>query len=1059
MKKFFSVFIAFTMILSSFVAFAEETTTTPNLQFSDVEKNSVIGVAVENLVANDIINGYPDGTFKPNGDITRAEFAAVIARFKGIGNNLAEDAVTGFSDLDSDDSYKWARPYVKAAVDSGVINGFEDGTFRAAEYVTYEQAVKMIICAINYHAKANSELLKIRMNNENVRWSAGYIAVANQIGVSKNAVVADVNIPANRGLVAILTNNAFSAPKVNVTTDNKGNVSFSTGGGGSVVGDREDIKDTVKGIVTATVYTSLDSQESNLKYGEIKIDDKVYDVEQDYYEKLDLLDLIGRRVEARISKREGEITSITDKTNANDILELKEEKLIRPFEKSEIKYFDYQYKEKSEDVEGFKFIYNGKYIPGATFDMFDIEGDGDVENSGETESAEGSESTEGGETTEGGENTEGGETTEGSGEAEDSTNKIKRYPFTNGTVEVIDDRSSKIVKITSYDVFVVKSFAKNKKEITFRYNKKYKGEDSYVFSDRRSEHPVIYLDGREKVFDDLTSLDVSGYSIINLMESPEDFPGETAKIMHIRSKSTAERKGKIVESLGRDGREVDIADSIYYLTNDYANYEPQKTGDEEKHPLERGENCTFYLDYTGQIAAINYSLATSGKEYKYGYLILFVQSDDTYLVRFIDENGDLKDKISLKNYIELDGKNTSVDSVASVLADSAEIANAGYNLQVEGDKNWNATPLGSDSYAQPIRYHYESGQIVGIDTVLDGDGNPDRVSPVDMLKCQIGLKNGKTNVNTAMADTYGIDSKTKILYVPDARNDVDAYALLTRQDAFEVKNERYIEAYGPTNTAEFIIVYQTNPMHEFRSNQNYIMVSEVNMSERTIKGYGKEPQKAVAKISRTVWDSSRYRTDVDPKCVALEDIEKGDIIQYVIDRAKNGTEKIIAIRRIYDASNPAQAVPVNTSKAAQSQRRISDKLGNSYFRAAYGSFIDDINNRLEYNQLEFTWYIKADVDSLPKNESNSDYNYVFDLSNTPLIVFDGTNVEVLKPDADNSQKNLIEENIKTMGNTNPSEVMLVIPSLNQEEAPSCMFIFNYTPGSDESEENTEEQTE
>ena len=190
--------LALSMALSSMVAFAEA-------QFTDVEAGSVVETAVVKLVEKGIISGYPDGTFKPEGAITRAEFAAVITRFKGIADSAPADAVTGFADLDADAGAAWAKPYVKAAVDAGIINGFNDGTFRAGESVTYEQAIKMLICALGYQALADEELAKL----EGASWSAGYIAVAENKGITANATSADVTAPATRGIVAILTGNAL----------------------------------------------------------------------------------------------------------------------------------------------------------------------------------------------------------------------------------------------------------------------------------------------------------------------------------------------------------------------------------------------------------------------------------------------------------------------------------------------------------------------------------------------------------------------------------------------------------------------------------------------------------------------------------------------------------------------------------------------------------------------------------------------------------------------------------------------------------------------------------
>lgn len=197
-KKLIAAALALSMILSSAAVLAVA-------EFSDIEAGSVVEEAVSNLVEKGIISGYPDGTFKPDGVITRAEFAAVITRFKGIA--ASEDVVTGFTDLDQEAASAWARPYVKAAVDAGIINGYPDGTFGAGESVTYEQAIKMLVCALDYQALAEEELAKL---GDGASWSAGYIAVAENKGITANATSADVTAPATRGIVAILTGNALS---------------------------------------------------------------------------------------------------------------------------------------------------------------------------------------------------------------------------------------------------------------------------------------------------------------------------------------------------------------------------------------------------------------------------------------------------------------------------------------------------------------------------------------------------------------------------------------------------------------------------------------------------------------------------------------------------------------------------------------------------------------------------------------------------------------------------------------------------------------------------------
>ena len=155
-----SLILSFLMIFTSVGIMAEETADAPVTAvstFSDISTGTKLSEAVEKLVAYGIITGYEDGTFRPDGSITRAEASAIIARFEGIATNLPVDAITGFKDLDEDTSSAWARPYVKACVNAGIINGFDDGTFRAKETVTYEQIIKMVLCAIDYAGVAESE--------------------------------------------------------------------------------------------------------------------------------------------------------------------------------------------------------------------------------------------------------------------------------------------------------------------------------------------------------------------------------------------------------------------------------------------------------------------------------------------------------------------------------------------------------------------------------------------------------------------------------------------------------------------------------------------------------------------------------------------------------------------------------------------------------------------------------------------------------------------------------------------------------------------------------------
>ena len=106
-------------------------------QFNDVNINSWYGHAVSYLANRDIVFGYPDGTFRPNAPITRAELTAVMSRFFEIVDN----GVNNFIDVEGN---HWAIRYINNAHNRGWIIGFGDGTFRPNNATTRAEAVTLL---------------------------------------------------------------------------------------------------------------------------------------------------------------------------------------------------------------------------------------------------------------------------------------------------------------------------------------------------------------------------------------------------------------------------------------------------------------------------------------------------------------------------------------------------------------------------------------------------------------------------------------------------------------------------------------------------------------------------------------------------------------------------------------------------------------------------------------------------------------------------------------------------------------------------------------------------
>lgn len=109
--------------------------------FKDLEPNGWYLNAVGYGSQTGLLVGYEDGAFHPNGQITRAEFAAIIARFLKLDAQVTK---TPLSDI----SGHWSEGYIATLFDKGLISGYEDGTFRPDARITRGEAVKIINAAI-----------------------------------------------------------------------------------------------------------------------------------------------------------------------------------------------------------------------------------------------------------------------------------------------------------------------------------------------------------------------------------------------------------------------------------------------------------------------------------------------------------------------------------------------------------------------------------------------------------------------------------------------------------------------------------------------------------------------------------------------------------------------------------------------------------------------------------------------------------------------------------------------------------------------------------------------
>lgn len=188
MKKLLALMLSVAMVF---------TMGTSVMAYSDVEEGTYVSEAVTVLSNLGILDGYEDGSFKPEATVTRAEMAKIVCETLGY-DNMGTNKIL-FDDVSPK---HWAGGYISTAYGLGIINGYGNGKFGPEDTVTYEQAVKMVVCALGYEPMAV----------DRGGWPAGYTSVAANIGLTKGMS------SSARGDIAVLIYNALTTPVMEQTS-------------------------------------------------------------------------------------------------------------------------------------------------------------------------------------------------------------------------------------------------------------------------------------------------------------------------------------------------------------------------------------------------------------------------------------------------------------------------------------------------------------------------------------------------------------------------------------------------------------------------------------------------------------------------------------------------------------------------------------------------------------------------------------------------------------------------------------------------------------------------
>ena len=203
MKKLLAMVLALVMTLSLAVsasAFKDD---------KDISADYAEAVAV--LDGMGVFKGYEDGSFKPTGDITRAEVATIIYRI--YTGDVAKSDKSGlyatynkFSDMTG---AGWAAGYIGYCANAELVKGYPDGTFKPSGKITGYEVLAMILRAVGYDK--NGEF-------SGADWALNVAKYAEQLGILKNvAKTTNLGAPATRELVAEMLFRAIQSPVVTYT--------------------------------------------------------------------------------------------------------------------------------------------------------------------------------------------------------------------------------------------------------------------------------------------------------------------------------------------------------------------------------------------------------------------------------------------------------------------------------------------------------------------------------------------------------------------------------------------------------------------------------------------------------------------------------------------------------------------------------------------------------------------------------------------------------------------------------------------------------------------------
>lgn len=799
-----------------------------NAAFSDVEQNSQYREAITTLSKLNVINGYEDGSFGPKKEITRAEFTKLIVYM--IGQGEMNTKITQFEDVSES---HWANANICAAYNLGIVNGFSDTEFGPDKPVTFEQALKMIVCTLGYQNDAEAK----------GGYPEGYRSQATALDLNKGINGVAYTDNATREVVAQVLYNALEIKLREPNGSNKWETTDKT-----LLKDYLDVhklKGTVVGIEESI---TSECNAGTLNPGFFAIDDDKTGEEYvidftEYTQSLsDMTAYLGKTIQ--IYYRQDDLSSDKWLVEIDNETYTNKEITISSYDLSEYSNYTLKYYPESSgktanirlDSSELTIRYNGRVV----------ENDVTLDDG----------------------NTYSPEDALNQWLNSESANKIY------GNVRLIDSGSTgkyNIVDIYDYETIVVYSAPVSP---DYRITDKTKTGNFLILNPDSSDYKfTLTKNGSSIETTALATNDVISYAL-NL---DGDYYTVYANSTSVTGTITQVNLNSNEPTISIDGNEYHISQRFI----DYIN-------DKDKSTLESGSKITAYSDIFGTLEWGTITKTTSF--YPYAYVINAEQDgEDYYLKLFAPTTKTLTSFTSSTSYKaksykiqdnnpKLNSKKSSPDSIVAALQAHAELPEENIP-KISGVKG--------TGYNQLIKVGFsETGEISDVITLGEDEDvqNEDGSKLVRFKKMDPEAKYYVTTSSVKASSTgttyYSLKSSTPMFIIPKDRTNENGYSIKSAitSNSMVSGGSYYLDAYDLSTTKypNVLIVYNTT----FKSGTAITYSTAYRLISDDIKDEYDEAEGDIFNMLYTYNSASTVtKTKISPEYESdFAKLGKGDII-------------------------------------------------------------------------------------------------------------------------------------------------------------------------------------